>query len=41
MSFTPSPFIKNINSSNMVEVSQESDFGVATAGIITLAGDTT
>lgn len=41
MSFTPSPFIKNINSSNMVEVSQESDFGTAVGGVITLAGNTT
>jgi len=41
MSFTPSPFIKNINSSNMIEVSQESDLGTDVGGVITLAGNTT
>jgi hypothetical protein len=41
MSFTPTPFIKNINSTSMVEVSKESDFGTEVGGVITLAGNTT
>lgn len=41
MSFTPTPFIKNINSTSMVEVSKESDFGTEVGGVITLAENTT
>lgn len=40
MSFTPTPFIETINSTNMVEVSQESDFGTAVLGVITPAANT-
>lgn len=40
MSFTPTPFIEDINSTSMVEVSQESDFGPAVLGVITPAANT-
>ncbi len=36
-----SVFTPTINSTNMVEVSQESDFGAATGGVITLTANTT
>lgn len=41
MSFTPTPFIETINGTSMIEVSQESDFGTAVLGVITLAANTT
>jgi hypothetical protein len=41
MSFTPTPFIETINSTNMIEVSQESDFGAAVGSVITLTTNTT
>lgn len=40
MSFTPTPFIETINGTSMIEVSQESDFGTAVGGVITLAANT-
>ena len=41
MSYTPTPFIENINNSNWIEVSQESDFGEeVTPGEIELAANT-
>ena len=36
-----SPFTPTINSTNMVEVSQESDFGTPSVGVITLTANTT